>query len=687
MNFLLSDTFTTSLAKLTGDEQKAVKTTAFDLQLNPANPGFSFHKLDRARDKNFWSVRVNRDIRIIVHRTESSLLLCYVDHHDKAYDWAERRKLETHPKTGAAQLVEIRERVEEVRQPRYLTESLPVAKPRLFASVSDDELLAYGVPPEWLSDVRQADEDSLLDLALHLPQEAAEALLTLATGGQPVAYRVPEDVSPFDHPDALRRFRVMENQEALEQALSYPWEKWSVFLHPEQEDWVQRNFNGPARVSGSAGTGKTVVALHRAKFLAQQNPDARVLLATFSESLANNLRIKLRCLVRNQPRLAERIDVYSMDALAERLYEKHCGKFSTVEVAELQTLLTDALTKSGVTGISKRFVLTEWQEVVDAWQLTTWETYRDITRLGRKTRLSENRRAQLWPIFEAVNAELNRASKKTSASMLAELSEKVGQRNNPLFDFIIIDEAQDVSVAQLRFLAVLGGDRPNGLFFAGDLGQQIFQQPFSWTSLGVNVRGRSRTLHLNYRTSHQIRSRADQLLGPEVTDVDGNMEDRSHTISAFNGPDPQILDCSSEDEEAQQVADWLRGRVAEGVGLSEIGVFVRSTDEIPRAEKALRKAGLLYSLVNEQTDTASENVTLCTMHLAKGLEFRAVVVMACDDEVIPHQERINELGDQADLESIYVTERQLLYVACTRARDHLLVTSAEHPSEFLADMR
>jgi mRNA-degrading endonuclease RelE of RelBE toxin-antitoxin system len=687
MNFLLSDTFTTSLAKLTGEEQKAVKTTAFDLQLNPANPGFSFHKLDRARDKNFWSVRVNRDIRIIVHRTESSLLLCYVDHHDKAYDWAERRKLETHPKTGAAQLVEIRERVEERRPPRYLTDSLPIAKPHLFESVSDEELLAYGVPPEWLADVRQADVDSLLDLALHLPQEAAEALLTLATGGKPVAYSVPEDVSPFDHPDALRRFRVMENQEALEQALGYPWEKWSVFLHPEQEDWVQRNFNGPARVSGSAGTGKTVVALHRAAFLAKQYPDSRVLLATFSESLANNLRIKLRCLVRKQPRLAERIDVYSMDALAERLYEKHCGKFSKVDVAELQALFTNALAKSGVTGISKRFLLTEWLEVVDAWQLTTWEAYRDIVRLGRKTRLPENRRAQLWPIFEAVNAELKRTGKKTSASILAELSEKVGQRNNPLFDFIVIDEAQDVSVAQLRFLAVLGGDRPNGLFFAGDLGQQIFQQPFSWASLGVNVRGRSRTLHLNYRTSHQIRSRADQLLGPEVTDVDGNMEDRSHTISAFNGPDPQILDCSNEDEEAQQVADWLRGRIAEGVGLSEIGVFVRSTDEIPRAEKALRKAGLLYSLVSERTDTASEDVTLCTMHFAKGLEFRAVVVMACDDEVIPHQERINELGDQADLESIYVTERQLLYVACTRARDHLLITSGGHPSEFLADMR
>src|SRR6187401_23547 len=122
MEFRIADTFTDSLTRLTGDEQKAVKTTAFDLQLNPANPGLSFHKLDKVRDKNFWSVRVNADVRLIVHRTAGSLLLCYVDHHDKAYDWAERRKLETHPKTGAAQLVEIRETVKEITVPVYVPE-------------------------------------------------------------------------------------------------------------------------------------------------------------------------------------------------------------------------------------------------------------------------------------------------------------------------------------------------------------------------------------------------------------------------------------------------------------------------------------------------------------------------------------------------------------------------------------
>ena len=305
MQFRIADTFTSSLARLTGDEQKVIKTTAFDLQMDPSRPSLQLHRIDGGRDSNFWSVRVSRDIRIIVHRTQSSLMLCYADHHDEAYRWAERRKLETHPKTGAAQLVEVRETVEEIAVPVYVPAAQPKRLP--FAGLSDDQLLSYGVPAEWLPDIQAADEDGILDLASHLPSEAAEALLGLATGGTPqVPSQVPAGVDPFDHPDAQRRFRVMRDLEALEQALDYPWEKWAIFLHPSQRAVVERDYTGPARVSGSAGTGKTIVALHRAVHLARANPKARVLLTTFSETLANALRDRLRILVGSEPRLAER---------------------------------------------------------------------------------------------------------------------------------------------------------------------------------------------------------------------------------------------------------------------------------------------------------------------------------------------------------------------------------------------
>ena len=688
MEFRIADTFTDSLARLTGEEQKAVKTTAFDLQLNPASPGMSFHKLDKAKDKNFWSVRVGSDIRLIVHKTQGSLLLCYVDHHDKAYDWAERRKLQTHPKTGAAQLVEIRETVQEVVIPVYVQSELPLRpKPLLFTEISDDQLMGYGVPPEWLNDVRQANEDSLLTLADRLPAEAAEALLELATGGKPrVSKPVPAVTNPFDHPDAQRRFRVMKNVEELERALEFPWDKWTVFLHPDQQELVERIYAGPARVSGSAGTGKTIVAVHRAVHLARTNTDRRVLLTTFSHILANVLRTKVRRLISNDPRLAERLEVHSIDAIGERLYKVHFGQAKIAPRDVVVELLAAAANKSGPHKFSLHFLLTEWEQVVDAWQLELWESYRDVVRLGRKTRLPEPQRVKLWSIFEQLRAGLASRSMITNSAMFTKLATAIIQGKAPPFDCVVVDEAQDFGISHLRFLSAIGANRPDALFFAGDLGQRIFQQPFSWLALGVDVRGRSRNLRVNYRTSHQIRMQADRLLAPKVSDTDGNTEERDDTVSVFNGPAPVIQRFKTEREEIDAVSHWISASTKEGLAPHEFGIFVRSLAELPRAREAVKNSGLPFKVLDENVETTSGHVSISTMHLAKGLEFRAVAVMACDDEVIPLQERIESVGDDADLQEVYDTERHLLYVACTRARDNLLVTCVEPASEFLDDL-
>jgi mRNA-degrading endonuclease RelE of RelBE toxin-antitoxin system len=689
MEFRIADTFTDSLTRLRAEDQKAVKTAAFDLQLNPACPGLNFHRIDKSKDKNFWSVRVGSDIRLIVHKTTSSFLLCYADHHDKAYAWAERRKLETHPKTGAAQFVEIRERVEEVAVPVYVEVARPKPPaPPLFAHLTDEALLSYGVPVEWLADVRQATEDSILTLSDHLPSEAGEALLELATGGKPqVPPPVPAGANPFTHPDALRRFRVMKDVEELERAFTYPWEKWTIFLHPSQREWVERDYGGPARVSGSAGTGKTIVALHRAVFLVRANPDSRVLLTTFSETLANALRTKLRRLISNEPRLGERLEVHAMNAIAERLYEQHLGRPKIASPEVIRRFMTEAAAKVADFKFSLSFLLTEWGELVDAWQLESWESYRDIKRLGRKTRLQESQRATLWAVLDAVRGRLHAEGFVTYAEIFTRLASQLESRKHPPFEFIVVDEAQDLSVSQLRFLAALGGKRPNSLFFAGDLGQRIFQQPFSWKSLGVDIRGRARTLHINYRTSHQIRMQTDRLLGPEVADVDGNTENRRGTVSVFNGPAPVVRTFNSQEEENDAVGAWLAERNREGVMPHEFGVFVRSDAEVERARAAVIKSGLPSKMLDEHVETTSGQISIGTMHLAKGLEFRAVVVMACDDEIIPLQSRIETVADDTDLEEIYNTERHLLYVACTRARDSLIVTSVEPASEFLDDLK
>ena len=721
MEFRIADTFTTSLGRLAGDEQKAAKITAFELQMDPAQPGMRFHRIDGAKDRNFWSVRVSRDLRLIVHKTGANLLLCYVAHHDAAYRWAERRRLEQHPRTGAAQIVEIREKVLEIEVPRYIQaetksgETANDARP-VFVDFPDDELLGYGVPSEWLDDVKQATEETLLDISDHLPAEAAEVLLDLATGGSPtrpmvytseslahedhalvhqstrtVGSRPPfaavEHADPFAHPDAQRRFRVMANAEELRQALDHPWEKWIVFLHPAQRQVVERDYNGPARVAGSAGTGKTVVALHRAVHLARTHRDARILLTTFSEALAAALQVRLTRLISNEPRLAERLEVHAMSGIARRLYEADLGTPKLIAADEVRELLDKAASEVEGHRFSSTFVRTEWSKVVDAWQLETWEDYRDVARLGRKTRLAEKQRAVLWSIFLKVREALAERELLTECGMFRRLERHLAKARHTPFEYCVIDEAQDVEVAELRLLSVLGGDRPNSLFFAGDLGQRIFQTPFSWRSLGVDVRGRAQTLRVNYRTSHQIRRQADRLLPNALADVDGVTEQRGGTVSAFNGPEPLVKALASAEEESACIVQWLRDRRSEGYEPHEIGMFVRSDAELERAIEGIEDAGFSAVHLSTHPGGVSGSVAAGTMHLAKGLEFRAVVVAACDDEVLPLQSRIENIADEADLEEVYNTERHLLYVACTRARDRLLVTGVVPVSEFLDDLR
>ena len=297
------------------------------------------------------------------------------------------------------------------------TEVQAPPKPLLFAHLPDDQLLGYGVPVEWLEEVKLADEDRVLDLADHLPSEAAEALLELAVGKTPQpSLPAPSGADPFSHPDALRRFRVMRNVEELAEALEYPWEKWTIFLHPAQLGLVERNYNGPARVSGSAGTGKTVVALHRAAFLAKSNPGSRILLTTFSDTLANLLKAKLQLLVHQDRHTDGRISVDSLDAVALDLYEAELGPVKLASREIIEALVKDGASGTG-TNFSPTFLMTEWERVVDAWQLDSWEAYRDVTRIGRYRRLSETQRSSLWPVFEHVRSGLREQGLLTKAEL------------------------------------------------------------------------------------------------------------------------------------------------------------------------------------------------------------------------------------------------------------------------------
>jgi superfamily I DNA/RNA helicase len=674
----IASTFTAALTCLQAQEQKAAKLTAIDLLVDPMGKGMSMHRVDQSRDPNFWTVRVNRDLRIVLHRNGDSQLIAYVGHHDDAYAWAQRRRIEVHPRTGAAQFVELVERAEPAPLQALSNRMAQAAPRRMFAALSDDDLLDVGVPPDWLQPVREKGEDELFELLEKLPEEAAEALLSYAADGM---LTKPEPVAaedPFAHPDATRRFRTLENVEELKAALEFPWEKWAVFLHPAQRALVERDWSGPARVAGTAGTGKTVVALHRAVQLARDNPDAKVLLTTFSKQLADLLIAKRDVLMEAAPQLRDGVQVQALDQTAHELHKAQFGPATMANGNQIRAYIQEALKSALGGGLSREFLFEEWEELVDAWNVEDADSYADLPRLGRKTRLGPRQREAAWAVFEYVRNRLDERKLTTWPQLYARLAAWLEQGEKLPFSHIVVDEAQDLSVAQAKFLAAAAAQLPNGLFFAGDLGQRIFHLPFSWLRLGLDVRGRSHRLKVNYRTSHQIRHAADRLLPASIVDLDGEEEGRRGTVSVFDGPEPDLLLANGEGAECEAVAKFIGARRREGIAPSEIALLVRGQGQLGRARAALEKAG--------ENPSDPQGVAVRTMHDAKGLEFRAVAVMACDEDVLPDPARLADIGDMADLEAAYETERHLLYVACTRARDHLFVTGVAPGSEFLADL-
>jgi superfamily I DNA/RNA helicase len=293
--------------------------------------------------------------------------------------------------------------------------------------------------------------------------------------------------------------------------------------------------------------------------------------------------------------------------------------------------------------------------------------------MGRKSRLGPNQRARLWPVFQAVREALTAERYTTWSNVFTDLADALARRPSKPFDHVVLDEAQDLAPAELRFFAALAPAKADGLFLSGDVGQRIFQHPFSWASLGVDVRGRSHTLKVCYRTSQQIRRAADKLLPMVLRDTDGLEDERRGIVSVFDGPPPEVRSLDSVAAEADAVRKTVETWLADGIAPQEIAVFVRTPQLVTRARTAI--AGL----------AGAAEMRTAPMSLAKGLEFRAVVVMACDEGVLPLDERVADAADEAELDDIFETERRLLYVACTRAREHLLLTGVAPTSEYLAD--
>jgi superfamily I DNA/RNA helicase len=485
----------------------------------------------------------------------------------------------------------------------------------------------------------------------------------------------------FSHPDAQRRFRVVESEDELRKALDAPWAQWMVFLHPSQRKVVERTYRGPARVSGAAGTGKTVVALHRAAELLRRYPNSRILLTTFSRTLALKLAIQARTLLGEDSAWQQRLRIEHLHKVARDVVAGGGRGVTVMDGQALPRLLTDAIDATGERGFDVRFLRAEWESVVDPAGIDEWDQYRKALRSNRGTPMGARQRVAAWKVFGHV-LETMRSNRMTTWNRLCIEAARVTS-TNPLFEHVIADEYQDLGLAEMTFLRAATRKGDDDLFLCGDSGQRIYKPPFSWLSLGVDIRGRSSNLQVNYRTTEQIRRFADQIVATSMDGATGEPEIRS-SVSLLQGTVPEVQVVPNQAAEVELISGWIEETVRSGVRPAEIAVFGRTDGIIrKRAEAALTTCGLPFRALNDEGGDTGDAISVGTMHRAKGLEFRAVAVVGCDDDVLPLESVLGEIVDGADRNNFLEQERQLLYVACTRARERLLVSASGKASRFL----
>lgn len=667
---IIARPFFDSLCRLGATDQARVNEFIQRFQADPARPGVSLERVQGARSKDVWAARATRDLRVILYKDGATWAILYVNHHEQAYDWAARREIGRNSFTGAFQIVEP---VEIVRE--NVLEFPRRQSPPLFASCSDAYLLSLGVPEIWLPTLRRLRDDTrLLDVCASLPSEVSDRLIDLVVGKRVVPPQPIAADRPATEAADGREFYVVRSAADLDAALKAPMQRWITFLHASQLDLVQRVFSGPARVSGSAGTGKTIVAMHRARHLARQGE--KVLLITSATTLAENIARNMDLLCAPSERQA--ITVSTVYQQARDLVRRVDRGARLASPQEIDRLL-HTLGAQHAPLYDAHFIRAEWHRVVRPQGLRSWESYRDARRAARTRTLTVAERKILWKVFGGVIAELDRRNTLDGVGMAlrAEALLTQGTVASPC-TAVIVDEVQDFSPAQLLFVRALCAQHPGNLMLCGDAGQRVLCGGFSLGALGIDVRGRSTVLKINYRTTEQIRRVADQLLGTSTDDMDGGEEPRGGVKSIRGGPTPVLRGYESPDEELAMAIQQIRAWLAAGHQPGSIGVLTYSHPE--KISQALKAASLPWCPISRQD---SRRIHVGTMYQARGLELKLVLVLGCSAGVIPDARALRGADDAHERNDVLLRERRLLYVAMTRARDELVVSFSGKPSPFI----
>jgi hypothetical protein len=589
----------------------------------------------------------------------------------------------------------------------YLQAAAGPADRRLFADVSDADLTRLGIDPPVLRLVRLLINDTELHaLQSMLPAAQYTALQALASGmtvdeAQAEArQRLPragrnDRIDSEDLVTAMERtpgqVAFVSGQEELQYILASPFAAWRTFLHTSQRETAYRpSYSGPAQVTGGPGTGKTVTVLHRAAFLATRcraegpasGPDAPpVLLTTFNGNLADALEAQLDLLIRD---LAVRrlIEVRNVDRLAYSLVGQARGTPVIADERVLRARWAGAVAAAGP-DLTPAFLKNEWEQVILAQDLRSEEAYLSCPRTGRGRPLTKTQRSRVWQATQQVMAELDTVGQTTHLQLANEATQLLRETGAPRYRHVLVDEAQDLHAAHWRLLRAAVAEGPDDLFIAADPHQRIYPNRVSLASLRISVRGRSRKLSLNYRTTQEILAWAMPLLGSDsVTGLDGEVDSLIGYRSPMHGQRPQVRRAATRSEEFSSLAKRVRSWLAAGFEPGAIGIAARSASLVREAREALQAAGIDTTPITGKG--GGSGVRAGTMHVMKGLEFRAVAVIGAEEGVVPDPGAITtDDGDPLAHTQDLQRERCVLFVACTRARDHLYVSHTGEPSRFL----
>jgi mRNA-degrading endonuclease RelE of RelBE toxin-antitoxin system len=698
----IASDFFTSFSKVPRKQQAKVLDFINKFRNDPMHPGINYEQIARAKDPNMRSVRIDQAYRGIVLKPETGnvYVLLWVDHHDQAYRWAENKTYQIHPETGSLQVIE----VEEVALPQgKASEPEAVGEKGLFDDVRDKHLLKLGVPEQQLTLVRKLKDESDLDrISGQLPQEAYEALFFLLCGDTLEAVlreiEVPEepkavDTNDFeaalDNPDSRRRFYVVEDDLELAAMLNAPLEKWRVFLHPSQQKLVERPWNGPVRALGGAGTGKTVAAIHRAKWLAQSiftGENNRILFTTYTRNLAADIQDNLSKICSKD--ILKRIEVINLDRWVSTFLRRN-GYDHEIDYGRR----TEQLWKQAVDmapdelHLDPAFYREEWERVIQPQAISSADEYMKASRVGRGTRLTRKTRKTVWSVFEEYRALMNENGLREPADAMRDARMLIESKNETLpYRSIVVDEAQDMGFQAFRLIRHMVPEGKNDLFIVGDAHQRIYRHKVVLGQCGINIRGRGRKLKINYRTTDETRSWAVSLLkGVSIDDLDGGVDDQKGYKSLLHGAVPVVRVFSSLQEEVDYIAEYLKQTETEAGSLSGVCLVARTNNLLNQYQNALNEKGIAVYLIRrrEAEDRTASSVRLATMHRVKGLEFDHVIIAGVNDGIIPFEGVEMRSSDPTVRVDSEVNERALLYVAATRAKKEVMVTAFGKASRFL----